>query len=235
MLSFYKAMANANCPAPVRYLPTILLLLLSSFCSRGESFLESTEGKLVKLGGDGGELQPYRIPGDGPPEYFMVYFSAHWCAPCRKTTPALVEFYHETKRDHPGFEFIFVSADRDEASMARYMEWAQMPWPALAWDERGSIPVIAELDPNAVPFMAMLDKDGRLLGASEIGGFNIGIPKMINGLQERLGSDVYDLHERHGKKSPFILIVYLLAGAFLIFSMVRKALRRRRSARKRGG
>ncbi|CAF3969106.1 unnamed protein product, partial [Rotaria sordida] len=57
-----------------------------------------------------------------------LYFSAHWCPPCRNFTPILIEFYKkhaETKK----FEIIFISSDNDEDSFNEYYE--DMPWLAL--------------------------------------------------------------------------------------------------------
>ncbi|CAF5156466.1 unnamed protein product [Rotaria sp. Silwood1] len=48
-----------------------------------------------------------------------LYFSAHWCPPCRNFTPILSKFYKkyvETKN----FEIIFISSDRDENSFNDY-------------------------------------------------------------------------------------------------------------------
>src|ERR1700720_964634 len=36
-----------------------------------------------------------------------LYFSAHWCAPCRKFTPKLVEYYNRVATQHPEFEIVF--------------------------------------------------------------------------------------------------------------------------------
>merc|ERR1719409_357230 len=41
-----------------------------------------------------------------------LYFSAHWCPPCRGFTPQLGKFYDQIK-DAKNFEIIFVSSDRD--------------------------------------------------------------------------------------------------------------------------
>jgi thiol-disulfide isomerase/thioredoxin len=35
-----------------------------------------------------------------------LYFSAHWCGPCRKFTPQLVEYYNKVAPQHPEFEII---------------------------------------------------------------------------------------------------------------------------------
>ena len=205
---------------------TTILILLSLYPSGLAAFLDALEGKLVKLDPDSGELRPHELADAPGAKYFMIYFSAHWCPPCRKRTPILVSFYNEAKAENPGFEFIFVSNDRSEKAMEEYMRWAEMPWPAVAWEQRSAIPAIAELNPPAIPFMAMFDREGRLLGASDLGGFNVGIPTLINGLQKKLGIETYDLDERHRKTSPFILITYALGGGFLAVYLIRRRFRR---------
>lgn len=206
----------------VQLLLAALILLAAPVLSGAAGFSGELQGRLIKLDPATGEPAAYELPAAAPPEYFLIYFSAHWCAPCRKMTPALVKFYREMKVDHPEVELIFVSADRDREAMLRYLRWAEMPWPALAWDERESIHQITELRPMAIPFMAMLDRDGHLLGASDTGGFNIGIPKFIIAVQERLGMEVYDVQERHGKRSPLIPIAYAMAGIIAVAILIRR-------------
>lgn len=60
-----------------------------------------------------------------------LYFSAHWCPPCRGFTPKLEEFYRLMK---DRMEIIFVSADNDERQWAEYA--ASMPWLSLPYEER---------------------------------------------------------------------------------------------------
>jgi thiol-disulfide isomerase/thioredoxin len=210
----------------------ILYFLAAAVPSARAGLAEALRGKLVGLDPASGELVPHEIPTGVATQYFLIYFSAHWCAPCRKMTPALVGFYEEVKAAHPEVELIFVSADWDEQAMQGYMQWAQMPWPALAWDQRESVAEIAELQPRAIPYMAMLDGAGRVLGASDTGGFNVGIPKLLNGLQEKLGMDVYDVQERHGKKSPAVMIVYVLAAIAAVIIIRRRRTLARQLARR---
>ena len=60
-----------------------------------------------------------------------LYFSAHWCPPCRQFTPKLVEWYNKFKGTEKGknLEMVFVSSDRDETSFNEYFE--EMPWHAV--------------------------------------------------------------------------------------------------------
>ena len=65
-----------------------------------------------------------------------LYFSAHWCPPCRGFTPKLAEWYKTVKSGPNGskFEIVFVSSDKDEQSFSEY--FAEMPWHALPFSDR---------------------------------------------------------------------------------------------------
>ncbi|KAF7123828.1 hypothetical protein RHSIM_Rhsim12G0116600 [Rhododendron simsii] len=63
----------------------------------------------------------------------LLYFSAHWCPPCRAFTPKLVEIYHQIKAKDDAFELIFISSDRDQPSFEEY--FSEMPWLALPFED----------------------------------------------------------------------------------------------------
>jgi len=62
-----------------------------------------------------------------------IYFSAHWCPPCRVFTPELAEQY-KSKLKGLGMEIIFSSGDKDENSFNNYFK--EMPWLALPYTNR---------------------------------------------------------------------------------------------------
>merc|ERR1719492_580215 len=62
-------------------------------------------------------------------ETLGIYFSAHWCPPCRGFTPKLVESYKTMMAKGLNFEVIFASSDKDEAAFKEY--YGEMPWLAL--------------------------------------------------------------------------------------------------------
>jgi len=65
----------------------------------------------------------------------VLYFSAHWCGPCRSFTPMLSEMYDHLSRKYRthGLEIVFVSSDRDQQSFNQYYQ--TMPWKAIPFDQ----------------------------------------------------------------------------------------------------
>ena len=63
-----------------------------------------------------------------------LYFSAHWCPPCRSFTPVLKKFYQKVKAAQGDkFEIVFVSSDQDENQFNGY--FGEMPWLAVAFTD----------------------------------------------------------------------------------------------------
>ncbi|KAL4228827.1 hypothetical protein ACF0H5_011867 [Mactra antiquata] len=88
-----------------------------------------------------------------------IYFSAHWCPPCRGFTPALAEFY---KANNDKFECIFVSSDRDDASFKEY--FGEMPWNALPFEERDLKNKVSEkYGVRGIPTLVILKPDGTVI------------------------------------------------------------------------
>ena len=101
---------------------------------------------------------------EGSPKYTALYFSAHWCPPCRMFTPKLVEWYNEFKAKHPDFELVFVSSDRDQAAMEEYMKGDKMPWPAVVYDKAQS-EMFRKFSSQGIPYLVLIDNEGKALTA----------------------------------------------------------------------
>jgi len=112
----------------------------------------------AKVVAPGGEVQSFTsLTGKA----VALYFSAHWCPPCRGFTPRLKEWY-EADLKSKGLDVVFVSSDRDEASFKEY--FAEQPWHALEFSDREAKQDLSKaLGVKGIPALIILDKDGAVI------------------------------------------------------------------------
>lgn len=97
-----------------------------------------------------------------------LYFSAQWCLPCVRFIPKLMSSYHKIKQmladkegDGEGFEIVFVSSDRDQASFDSY--FATMPWLALPFGDPNNKSLAKHFDVEGIPCLVILGTDGKTI------------------------------------------------------------------------
>ena len=108
-----------------------------------------------------------------------VYFSAHWCPPCRQFTPMLAELYDAIREDEHdlvsglgadehALEVVFVSSDRDLKSFEEY--YGSQPWMSIPFGEsRVGQELSGKFSVSGIPALFILsgadgtvmDTDGR--------------------------------------------------------------------------
>ena len=115
-------------------------------------------------------------------QIYGLYFSAHWCGPCRKFTPQLVAYYNQIARDHPEFELIFVSADKSADGMATYMRESGMPWPAIEYGKLANVAALQKYAGRGIPDLVIVDASGKVLADSYVSGKYVGPAKVLDDL-----------------------------------------------------
>jgi thiol-disulfide isomerase/thioredoxin len=113
---------------------------------------------------------------------FLLYFSAHWCPPCRKLTPALVDYYNHVAPQHPEFELIFVSSDKSPFGMETYMRDTKMPWPAIDYQKVDGKDAIKKYAGEGIPDLVLVDASGKVISDSYEGKKYLGPAKVITDL-----------------------------------------------------
>jgi nucleoredoxin len=146
----------------------------------------SLKGDLVESKGK--KLEAFDETPLANAKYYAIYYSAGWCGPCRAFTPDLVKWYKRNKSKHPDFELIFVSNDRSEEDMAKYMKDDNMPWPALAFSKKGSNRALTQYAGPGIPCLVFLDETGKVLANSYEGGNYVGPRKVLEQMDKTLRS-----------------------------------------------
>jgi len=138
------------------------------------------------------------ISSDGTPtsvsgtsvQFYALYYSGGWCESIHPLTPHLEEWYAKFKPAHPNFELIYVSEDRDEATMLAYIKAAKMPWPcvrfdALKHDGNGTFQGsgIEQYAGIAAPDLVLVDAGGKVLSDSFRHGIFAGIGEVIDDIE----------------------------------------------------
>jgi thiol-disulfide isomerase/thioredoxin len=127
-----------------------LILMLMTL---GALSAESLDGvPLYRL--ENGERVPFQLKDETT--HVAFYYSASWCAPCRKTTPPLVDEYRRMS-DGEGMpvEIVLVGSDETEDKMFEYMVKYGMTWSAVVFSARG---VVEKYAAEGIPHMVLVER-----------------------------------------------------------------------------
>lgn len=95
-------------------------------------------------------------------KHIAVYFSAHWCPPCRTFTPKLIETYKKMKAKGVEFEIIFASSDKEQKQFDEY--YAEMPWLAIPYSDRARKQALSQkFGVTGIPALVIMDKDMKVI------------------------------------------------------------------------
>ena len=110
--------------------------------------------------------------------FTAIYFSAHWCPPCRSFTPVLSMFYEEANKDGKQIEIVFVSSDQNQASFEAY--FGEMPWKAVPFGDERVGKLKSQFNVTGIPKLVVLGKDGNVVsenGRMDVANLGVGALK----------------------------------------------------------
>ncbi|KAK8627396.1 hypothetical protein V6N13_135008 [Hibiscus sabdariffa] len=146
-----------------------------------ESILISGDLDYV-IGKDGAKVKVIDLVG----KIVLLYFSAHWCPPCRAFTPKLVEVYKKLKANGKAFEVIFITSDIDQTSFEEY--YSGMPWLALPFDDARTSSLKRKFKVQGIPTLIAIGPTGKT------------VTKEASGLIMAHGVDAYPFTEERVKE-----------------------------------
>lgn len=93
-------------------------------------------------------------------KFVALYFSAHFCGPCRKFTPLFSVLYED--QPHADVEVVFVSQDPTEKEFTEYYE--SMPWLALHYGSPEIESLAVDCNVAGIPQVSVFDVEtGKLV------------------------------------------------------------------------
>ena len=143
-----------------------------------------------KLNGKDGEVK--FSPKDTP--FFGLYFSAHWCPPCRNFTPKLINFYEVANKTQKQIEIIFVTSDKSEAEFNEY--FGSMPWLSIPFKDEAINNLKESFEIMGIPTFLVFNSEGKLIDDKAITTVENRYPK--NGYTEQTTKTIIDIWS--GKK-----------------------------------
>ncbi len=195
---------------------TFLVMLCMSFCAFAQNNAMDIIGSRTLINAKG--KQTTAEAALAGKKIIGLYFSAHWCGPCRAFTPQLVKFHEKCQRKKYPFEVVFVTSDNTEKDMLEYMKGEKMPWLALPFEDSEGIKALKALfNVNGIPTLVIIDNKGNVISPN--GRFDVValgekafkewekpdyVPMSYNDLQNkgnsRKGSKTNNNDEPNGKK-----------------------------------
>ncbi|KAI1726679.1 thioredoxin-like domain-containing protein [Ditylenchus destructor] len=91
-----------------------------------------------------------------------LYFSAHWCPPCRGFTPILKDFYEEITSSEE-FEIVFVSFDRSESDLQAYLNESHGNWLYVPYGDKNIQTLANKYGVSGIPAMVVVKPDGTAI------------------------------------------------------------------------
>lgn len=103
-------------------------------------------------------------------EAIGIYFSAHWCGPCRNFTPTFSKTYNEwSKKERIKLKIIFVSLDKDRESFDEYYRSMHEEWFAIPFNENNRRKdVNMRLNDNrSIPFLMFINAENGEINSKQ--------------------------------------------------------------------
>ena len=154
-------------------------------------------------------------------DVICLYFSAHWCPPCRQFTPVLARIYTEARQAGLAdkLEVIFVSSDRSQTDMINYMKESHGGWCALPQDAPESQTLSSMFGVRGIPALIVVTRSGEVIsrdGRQDVMSMGVSALAQWNSLApEEIDTSVIALlddNEEQVKKDAKDILVKLLGN-----------------------
>lgn len=122
--------------------------------------MDFVKSQNLKLTDKSGRSVP---PSDLQGKVVALYFSAHWCPPCKGFTPLLKEFYKSIKGQGLPLEIVFVSSDKSESEASSYFQNDHGDWLMLDLGQKAGVSDKFQI--KGIPTLIVIDPAGKAVAS----------------------------------------------------------------------
>jgi nucleoredoxin len=112
-----------------------------------------------------------------------IYFSAHWCPPCRAFSPLLVAFRDKNEKE---FEVVFVSSDKTPKDQETYMTEVKMKWPTMKLNSTPAAALKKKYNVTGIPKLVIVAPNGETITENGRGDVTASADKCLAEWQKKV-------------------------------------------------
>eukprot|EP00486_Rosalina_sp_Unknown_P006390 CAMPEP_0201574984 /NCGR_PEP_ID=MMETSP0190_2-20130828/19864_1 /ASSEMBLY_ACC=CAM_ASM_000263 /TAXON_ID=37353 /ORGANISM="Rosalina sp." /LENGTH=158 /DNA_ID=CAMNT_0048004019 /DNA_START=85 /DNA_END=561 /DNA_ORIENTATION=+ len=120
--------------------------------------------KFLRVKGDAFEVVSYDDCIKDKVDLIGLYFSAHWCPPCRGFTPILKKTWDQWKKDGHKIQIIFGTRDQDKKAFESYFK-EHGDYLAFDYEEKDKRinKLMEKYGVQGIPTLIILNKNGEVV------------------------------------------------------------------------
>ena len=130
-----------------------------------------------------------KMDGKWNARYFILYYSASWCGPCRASLPRNLEVYRDKIASRKDLEVVLCSMDRALEGAQKWAVSNKMPWPVFLFGYLDNLskesPLIRKNYPGPIPSLVLVDANGNKIASGSMDGLVRKVEELASAEKEK--------------------------------------------------
>ena len=130
-----------------------------------------------------------KMDGKWNARYFILYYSASWCGPCRASLPRNLEVYRDKIAPRKDLEVVLCSMDHALEGAQKWAVSNKMPWPVFLFGYLDNLskesPLIRKNYPGPIPSLVLVDANGNKIASGSMDGLVRKVEELASAEKEK--------------------------------------------------
>ena len=130
-----------------------------------------------------------KMDGKWNARYFILYYSASWCGPCRASLPRNLEVYLDKIAPRKDLEVVLCSMDHALEGAQKWAVSNKMPWPVFLFGYLDNLskesPLIRKNYPGPIPSLVLVDANGNKIASGSMDGLVRKVEELASAEKEK--------------------------------------------------